>query len=473
MVLVVLILTTMASTNAPSAPLAQTPAEKLALIKNNLQEVINPEIIDEIVSKNERPLKIYWGTATTGKPHCGYFVPMLKIAEFLAAGCEVKLLLADVHGFLDNLKAPIELVAERVKYYRFAVAELLKAVNVDISRLVFVTGSDYQTTGDSGSKYFMDLLRLSTVVSGHDASKAGSEVVKQVDAPPLSAQIYPLMQTLDEEYLGVDAQFGGMDQRKIFTLAVEALPKIGYQKRAHMLNPLIPGLQEGGKMSSSDPDSKIDLLDQPDVVRRKLKKAFCPPKQVEANGVISFLEYVLLPASALKNNGTPHFVVPRRDAEPLTYDNIADMKRDYAEDTLQPQNLKPAVTDALLEILAPIRKAFEESKEWQVVEQKAYPPPPAPEKKKKVKNLGTRHPGAKADAKAPAQVQVQANGSVEAKPDGHVEGPAATEVSVGKSAEEAMRRLSVGSPKGKESSVGKKMEERTKRWSVGSAKGKG
>ena len=27
------------------------------------------------------------------------------------------------------------------------------------------------------------------------------------------------MQAIDEEYLGVDAQFGGLDQRKIFTFA--------------------------------------------------------------------------------------------------------------------------------------------------------------------------------------------------------------------------------------------------------------
>ena len=304
------------SSRKSSTSLAQTPSEKLNLIKNNLQEVLNLEIVEEILTKNERPLKIYWGTATTGKPHCGYFVPMLKIAEFLAAGCEVKILLADVHGFLDNLKAPIELVAERVKYYRFCVQESLKAVQVDISRLKFITGSEYQTTGETGAKYFMDLLRLSTSVSGHDASKAGSDVVKQVEAPPLSSQIYPLMQALDEEYLGVDAQFGGVDQRKIFTLAVEALPRIGFQKRAHFMNPLIPGLQEGGKMSSSDPDSKIDLIDPPDVVKRKFKKAYCPPKQVEGNGVLAFVEYVLLPASALKNNGTPKFVVQRRDAEP-------------------------------------------------------------------------------------------------------------------------------------------------------------
>ena len=37
----------------------------------------------------ERDLKVYWGTATTGKPHIAYLVPMSKIADFLRAGCEV------------------------------------------------------------------------------------------------------------------------------------------------------------------------------------------------------------------------------------------------------------------------------------------------------------------------------------------------------------------------------------------------
>jgi len=34
-----------------------------------------------------------------------------------------------------------------------------------------------------------------------------------------------------QEYLGVDAQFGGVDQRKIFVLAKDILPKIGYKER--------------------------------------------------------------------------------------------------------------------------------------------------------------------------------------------------------------------------------------------------
>lgn len=308
----------------------QTPAEKLALITSNLQETLNPEIISSVLEKGERPLVIYWGTATTGRPHCGYFVPCMHIASFLRAGCTVKILLADIHGFLDNLKAPIELVKYRATYYRFVITELLKAVGVPIERLEFVLGSSYQLTAE----YTMDRFRLESVVTQHDAKKAGSEVVKQVDNATLSSLIYPVMQALDEEYLKVDAQFGGVDQRKIFALAKDILPKIGYKERAHLMNPMVPGLA-GGKMSASDPDSKIDLLDGPEIVRKKLKKAYAVPKQVEENGVLSFVEYVLLPAGALKSGG-PRFVVERREGEgePLVYTDVAQMHADYRADVV-------------------------------------------------------------------------------------------------------------------------------------------
>ena len=96
-------------------------------------------------------------------------------------------------------------------------------------------GSEYQTS----SNYTMDLFKLSSVVTEHDAKKAGAEVVKQMDNAPLSGLIYPLMQALDEQYLDVDAQFGGVDQRKIFTLAAEQLPRINYKERAHLMNPMV------------------------------------------------------------------------------------------------------------------------------------------------------------------------------------------------------------------------------------------
>jgi tyrosyl-tRNA synthetase len=297
-------------------------------------------------------------------------------------------LLADIHGFLDNLKAPIELVEQRAEYYRHIIGAMLRAVGVPTEKLKFVLGSSYQKSAN----YAMDLYKMASVVSEHDAKRAGAEVVKQTDNAPLSGLLYPLLQVLDEQYLDVDAQFGGVDQRKLFIAAKDWLPKLGYRQRAHLMNPMVPGLH-GGKMSSSDVDSKIDLLDPPDVVLKKIKKAVAAPKVVEENGVLAFVEYVLLPAAALKGNR--EFVVDRsRDnLEPLVYTSIAQMHDDYRNDVLTPQILKPAVAKGINELLAPIQEAYQASKEWQETALKGYPPPP--KKEKKVKNKGTGHPGLK------------------------------------------------------------------------------
>ena len=53
-------------------------------------------------------------------------------------------------------------------------------------------------------------------MSEHDAKKAGAEVVKQVESPLLSGLLYPGLQALDEQYLGCDFQFGGVDQVWVF-----------------------------------------------------------------------------------------------------------------------------------------------------------------------------------------------------------------------------------------------------------------
>ena len=65
----------------------------------------------------------------------------------------------------------------------------------------------------------------------------------------------------------------------------------------------VPGLT-GSKMSSSDEDSKIDLLDSPAQVKKKLKKAFCEPGNVEDNGVLSFCKHVLFPLRVRDGTGS-------------------------------------------------------------------------------------------------------------------------------------------------------------------------
>jgi tyrosyl-tRNA synthetase len=136
------------------------------------------------------------------------------VADFLKAGIHVVILLADVHAFLDNLKAPIELVTHRANYYSRIIHSVFKAIGVPTDRLEFVTGSSYQYKPD----YNLDKYRLCAITSEHDAKKAGAEVVKQTESPPLSGLLYPLLQALDEEYLKCDIQFGGVDQVRLARL---------------------------------------------------------------------------------------------------------------------------------------------------------------------------------------------------------------------------------------------------------------
>ena len=142
-------------------------------------------------------------------------MPMTKIADFLAAGksvvcsgqgCHVTVLFADLHAYLDNMKAPWELLVLRTKYYEAIIKAMLQSIGVSIEKLKFVVGTTFQLSRE----YNLDVYRLMALTSEHDAKKAGAEVVKQVDSPLLSGLVYPLLQALDEEYLGVDAQFGGV-----------------------------------------------------------------------------------------------------------------------------------------------------------------------------------------------------------------------------------------------------------------------
>ncbi|AMD22795.1 HHR026Wp [Eremothecium sinecaudum] len=369
------------------------PKEAYELIVKNLQEVLNPQIIKHVLEVEKRPLKLYWGTAPTGKPHCGYFVPMTKLAHFLKAGCEVTVLLADLHAFLDNMKAPLEVVNYRAKYYEFAVKAILRSLNVPIDKLRIVVGSSYQTSHN----FTMDLFRMSNIVSQNDAKRAGADVVKQVANPLLSGLVYPLMQALDEEYLGVDAQFGGVDQRKIFVLAEEHLEALGYKKRAHLMNPMVPGLTQGGKMSASDPNSKIDLLEDPKQVKKKINTAYCSPGDIENNGLLSFIQFVIAPIQELKfGPGQFSFFIdrPEKFGGPITYTSFEDMKEDFKEQKLSPPDLKIGVTAAINELLAPVREEFANSHEFQEAATKGYPV--AEEKVKKVKkpkDKGSRYPG--------------------------------------------------------------------------------
>lgn len=329
--------------------------EKVNLITRGLQEVLQKEKMESILK--ERPLRIYWGTATTGRPHVAYFVPMAKIADFLRAGCEVTILLADLHGYLDSQKAPWDLLDSRTKYYQHIIISMLKSIGVPTERLKFVRGTEFEL----GNDFSEDLFRLISQTTLHDAKKAGAEVVKQMSDPLIGSLLYPLLQALDEEYLDCDAQFGGVDQRKIFTFAEKYLPQIAYTKRIHLMNPMVPGLS-GGKMSSSEIQSKIDLLDDDETVIRKLQNAPCDPDNLAENGVIAFIQHVIWPLFE-------EFTIESRSKK---YIDLKELMNDYVTKDITEGDLKMTTAAYINRLLRPIRAEFE-SDDLQALDKSAYP----------------------------------------------------------------------------------------------------
>ena len=334
--------------------------KRLELIKRNTEEIVTLEELEKLLKRKKKPV-VYLGTAITGRPHIAYFLWIHKLADFLKAGFKVKLLLADLHGALDN--TPWDVLDARYNYYKKLMPLMFKSVGADVKNFEIVKGSDFQLK----KEYISDVLKMSTFTTVRDCNKAASEVVKFGDNPKLSGLIYPIMQSLDEVYLNVDVQYGGLDQRKILMFARENLPKMGYERRVEIMTPMIPGL-EGGKMSASVESSKIDLLDDEKTVNEKIKRAYCKEGEVEGNGVLAFFKNVVI---VIKQDSNKKFIVERDEkfGGNLEFERYEDLEKMYANKELHPLDLKNALAKEVNNLLSIIRK---NRKELEKLSKKAY-----------------------------------------------------------------------------------------------------
>jgi tyrosyl-tRNA synthetase len=334
--------------------------EKLQLIKRNTQEIITEDELLELLKTKKHPV-VYLGTSVTGRPHIGYFAWVQKLADFLKAGFKVKVLLADIHGALDN--TPWELLEKRYKYYEIVIPAMIEAMGGDLEHFEMIKGSDFQLD----KKYILDVLKMSTLTSVRDTTKAASDVVKGGDNPRLSGLIYPIMQALDEEYLDVDIQMGAIDQRKILVFAREYLPQIGYRPRTELMIPFIRGLTQDGKMSSSVLNSKIDLLDDINTIKTKLKNAYCEEGNPE-NGVMDFALTVIM---TQKEDKEEELIIerPEKWGGNLIFKKKEELLDAYTSKKLHPMDLKSAVAKEIDIMLEPIRKKFESTHAQKVLKE--------------------------------------------------------------------------------------------------------
>lgn len=318
---------------------------------HNAAEVIGKNDLKKVFTK--RCPRVYFGTVPTSMPHIGYFVPLLKIRDFLEAGCIVDILIADVHSYLDEGFESTSLVEQRTQFYKHILSLMLTAIGVDPANINFVEGHDIQLT----STYIRDLLKFSTLININTAQKAGVEVVKKTKNPKLSSLIYPLMQVLDEVALDADCQIGNKDQRNIFMMSRNYIEKMGHnhKKCSYVITNIIPSLMDNKKNSSSNINSKIKFYDSNRHIKKKINKAFCENGKInlETDAILAICKYLLFPVfNAIK--------IKRRAKynDNITLESFNQLSELWLAGNLSASDLKPAVTRAIIKLINPIRTAL-------------------------------------------------------------------------------------------------------------------
>ncbi len=306
------------------------------LATRNTVEIVTEDELKALMQKTEK--SVYTGYEPSGEIHLGHLVTINKLMDLREAGFKIKVLLADLHAFL-NQKGDMEKVAELADYNR----RCFEAVGLKGKNVEFILGTDVQLNPD----YQVNVLRLAQQITLNRATRSMDEVGRNMDAPHVSQMVYPIMQMVDIHTLGVDMALGGIDQRKIHMLAREYLPSIGAKAPLCMHTPIINGLN-GRKMSSSE-GNYISVAETEESIRKKMKKAFCPP-ETEENPVLQVLKYHVFPRlETITLKRSEKF---GGDRELTSYE---ECEAAYAKGEIHPADLKAACTEGLVEVLSPAR----------------------------------------------------------------------------------------------------------------------
>jgi tyrosyl-tRNA synthetase len=325
-------------------------------LTNNAVEVVTNEELKKILQKSKP--KAYIGFEPSGTVHIGWKICTNKIKDFLDCGFDFTILLADWHAYIND---KIEGNIEKIKLCGKYMEDCFAAMGVPKNKVKFVYASDY--VGDP--TYWELVLRVSKATSVARVKRAMDIMGRSEDEAEkdLSKLFYPVMQVSDIFYLNLDVAYGGMDQRHAHMLCRDVSKKLGKKPPVAIHTPLLTGLQAGSrmdptenKMSKSKPDSMISIHDPQDVVKNKIRKAYCPEKHIEGNPILELCKFVIFPEI---NRG---FLIERKAAHGgnLKFDSYEDLEKAFLEG-LHPLDLKNATANYINKILEPIQKYFEKN----------------------------------------------------------------------------------------------------------------
>lgn len=133
---------------------------------------------------------------------------------------------------------------------------------------------------------------------------------------------------------------------------------------------------------------EISFLDSHADVKRKLKGVFCAEGEVEGNGVLAIVRHMLVPIGALfleQGRGGDRVWAdeesaiitikgdPKFGGATVHYASADELDKAFAAKEVHPGDLKTAVTNAVIALLAPIQEDLGKDVEFAKVTGEAYP----------------------------------------------------------------------------------------------------
>ncbi len=359
--------------------------EKIELIKRRTEEILVEDEL-RVLLETGVPLNHYIGFEISGKVHIGTgLICMGKIKDFINAGVECSIFLADYHSFInEKLSENMEKIKEvAVGYFKEGLKASLLCVGADPDKVDFALGTELYHYNDNYWETVIDVCKNTTLNRmQRSITIMGRKMGENVDFAKL---LYPAMQVADIFIQNINFAHAGYDQRKAHVIARDVAMKM---KKNNLVNStgekikpicvhhhLILGLQKPPiwpisdesqlqelwakmKMSKSIPKSAVFIHDNPQEIREKINSAFCPEGNITFNPILDWAKSIIF------REKKSYFLIERsaKYGGDIEFYSYSELEESFLNKEIHPLDLKNAIANKIIDILRPAREHFEKPK---------------------------------------------------------------------------------------------------------------
>jgi tryptophanyl-tRNA synthetase len=226
---------------------------------------------DKILDRYEKkqPFALYTGRGPSGGMHLGHILPLV-FTKYLQDmfKCDLYIQLTDDEKFLFSKKGLSLEDANKMAYDN--MLDII-AVGFDPKHTFIFSDIDSIKTLYPTALKVAKHLTFSTakaVFGYQNENNVGEIFFTSIQSVPA---FLPSIKYKEEVPTLIPC---AIDQDPHFRVTRDIAPKLGYPKPALIHSIFLPGLQEGGKMSSSEPTTAIYVTDTPELVTKKINNAF-------------------------------------------------------------------------------------------------------------------------------------------------------------------------------------------------------